>query len=71
MYDRTTGDQYGGFYHQVIPLNPVYGRTGWICPKCNKGINPDFQYCPCSYEFTWVTSSGTYVGNGSTETKST
>ena len=23
------------------------GRTGWICPKCQKGINPDLDTCPC------------------------
>ena len=23
-------------------------NTGWICPKCNKALNPSVKVCPCS-----------------------
>ena len=36
-----------------IPTPPMYPqsvpqRLGWTCPKCNKGVSPDQQTCPCS-----------------------
>jgi hypothetical protein len=21
---------------------------GWICPKCNRSVNPKLDFCPCS-----------------------
>ena len=22
---------------------------GWICPKCNRGVNPNSETCPCNH----------------------
>jgi hypothetical protein len=43
----------------TCPLNPKYGSsqnwtittwggpTGWICPKCGRGVSPFEKVCPC------------------------
>ena len=27
-----------------------YAPTGWICPKCGRGLAPHTSYCPCYME---------------------
>lgn len=34
--------------------------VGWICPKCNRGVNPNQNHCECTpvrfspYQPTWI-----------------
>lgn len=40
------------------PYAPMYGRYGWICPKCNRALSPDTRECPCSLmnnNIVWTT----------------
>ena len=30
----------------------TYGRTGWICPVCGRGLSPFTTVCPCRTDFT-------------------
>lgn len=42
----------------VLPVMPIpnipipddfypYALTGWMCPVCNRGLNPNIEVCPC------------------------
>lgn len=37
-----------------IPMTTITSpsNTGWICPKCNRGVSPSLQYCGCSMSIT-------------------
>lgn len=53
---------------QVIPNSYVaYRRTGWVCPRCERGINPDISVCPyCPITLAWAsTTYGTNATSGS------
>lgn len=44
--NETSGGPIGGWRYTV---SWPQGRYGWICPKCNAGVSPEIQKCPCSY----------------------
>ena len=27
--------------------NNYFGKTGWICPVCGRGLSPYTSFCPC------------------------
>lgn len=28
----------------------IFYQTGWICPVCGRGVNPNLTSCPCTTE---------------------
>lgn len=32
-----------------------YVPTGWVCPKCGRGLAPHVSYCPCYMEKPSIT----------------
>lgn len=57
--EQTTAGDSGYYYLYTYPQ-----RYGWICPKCNRGVSPDIQVCPCDSYITYTTS-GTQIPSGS------
>ena len=37
--------------------------TGWICPKCNRGISPFVDVCPCTSYNNTISVNGGYSLN--------
>ena len=32
------------------PPSYGFGNTGWICPKCGRGVSPYTNVCPCYHQ---------------------
>jgi len=59
---------------KITPNTPEvkpFGMTGWICPKCNRGISPFVNVCPCTNytsNLATVNVNGSVLNNGNTNT---
>ena len=42
-------------------------RMGWVCPKCNKSVSPDYSTCPCPNSYV-QTSNNVWIANSSPTT---
>jgi rubredoxin len=42
---------------QSNPYDHSFGMTGWICPKCGRGVSPFTDVCPCQGYFNTITYS--------------
>lgn len=37
--------------------NQYFGKTGWICPNCGRGVSPFTDVCPCTGYYNTITYS--------------
>lgn len=60
--ENVTTNTDGETSRTFIPCGPAmttgqfqYAQTGWICPKCGRGLAPHTSYCPCYMEKPSIT----------------
>ncbi len=55
---NTDGDTVRTFHPYGSAMTSGYiqtAPTGWICPKCGRGLAPHTSYCPCYMEKPSIT----------------
>ena len=52
--DNTTTDStnINGTYCEVPIYYKPHGETGWVCPRCGRGVAPWKSYCDCNDNWT-------------------
>ena len=60
--ENVTTNTDGKTSRTFVPCGPAmttgqfqYAPTGWICPKCGRGLAPHTSYCPCYMEKPTIT----------------
>ena len=61
-HESATSNTDGETSRTFVPCGPAmttgqfqYAPTGWICPKCGRGLAPHTSYCPCYMEKPTIT----------------
>ncbi len=60
--ENVTTNTNGETSRTFVPYGPAmttgqfqYAPTGWICPKCGRGLAPHTSYCPCYMDKPTIT----------------